>query len=430
MILPLLLVFACSWTAEDDKTVIENRLRRASEVSVQEHVTGDTITPGAAPSQAASDEAQALAALGYVDEGEEVTVDRKRGTAELDATQAAGGLNVYTVGARAGAVAVNMEGEVVHRWDFAITDAWPGFSHPEVKPDRVPWRRVVPLDNGDLVGIWSGFGLARITAGSELVWGHWLPVHHDLHVGADGSVVTLVARERAVPELHPGTLIDDALVWLSPEGYPQRELSLIDAFRAYEGWQEIWDKRPVTDSTDIFHTNTVHVLDRDYPEFHPAFRAGHVLTSMRHLNAVALVDPLAERVVWAMQGPFSHQHDPQMAADGLWVFDNRGGRPMTSRMLKLSASGDILWRWAGDDEHRFYTKTCGHAQQLSNGNLMVVSSEQGVAYELTPDQQVVWSYHVPDEINGQRGKKRVSRFFAFERVEQAEGAEWLSPPAP
>ncbi len=425
----LLLVGLVGCSRTEDRPVIENRLRRAEEAAVQEHVTGATVSTASAPSAAASDEAQALAALGYMDEGEALDGQRQTGAAQLDAARTAGGINVFTVGARAGALAIDMTGTEVHRWDFALTDAWPGLSHPEIKPETVPWRRVVPLENGDLVGIWSGYGIARITADSTLVWGHWLPVHHDLHVEPDGSIVALVARKRDRPDLYPEPLIDDALVWLSPDGFPTREISLLDAFERYEGWASIWDNRSVKDSNDVFHSNTVTVLDKDYTNLHPSFTKGRVLTSMRHLSAVALVDPDTETVVWALQGPFSHQHDPQLADDGLWIFDNRGGRPKTSRMLRLDAAGDILWKWTGDEQHRFFSKTCGHAQQLSNGNLLVVSSEQGAVFEVTPEKDVVWRYNVPFESQGKRGGRRVMRLFSFERLETVAPG-WLRGPEP
>lgn len=414
------------WAGET--AVITQQARRASEVDVQTHVTGGQHTAEApAPTDAEADQALQLAALGYIDSGDAVDADRPVGALTLDNSRSAGGINVYTIGGRSGAVAVDMAGVEVHHWDFSIPDAWPGFSHPEVQPEKVPWRRAHVLPGGDLIGVWSGYGIVRITAKSELVWGHWLTVHHDLHVYPDESILTITTDFRLRPDLYLGAIADDHLTWMSADGYPIRSFSLLEAFEKYPQWDEIWENRPVRGNEDIFHTNTVFVLEQDYTRVHPAFKAGRVLTSMRHLNTIALVDPDEEAVVWAWQGTFKRQHDPQMAPDGmLWVFDNQGDGPKRSRMLKMDpASGDILDVWRGSERHPFYTKTCGHAQQLSNDNLLVVSSEQGIVFELAPDKSIVWKYAVPETIQGERGQLHVARFFEFQRLEPQQDLGWL-----
>jgi hypothetical protein len=423
----IIVLLAGCWGEPDKRSVIANQTRRAAEVDVQTHVTGDQPASAAptAPSAMDAEQAAALAALGYIDEGELAVEGRPQGTAELDAERSAGGINVYTMGGRSGAVAVDMTGAEVHRWDFAIPDAWPGFSHPEVEPDSVPWRRAQVLPGGDLIGLWSGYGIVRITASSELVWGHWLPVHHDLHVNDDGSLVVLTTKFTDRPDLYPSPVAEEHLTWMSAEGHPTRSVSLLQAFERYPQWPAIWENRPVKDSEDIFHANTVYVLESDYSHIHPAFTTGRVLTSMRHLDAIALIDPETETVVWARQGGFKRQHDPQLDDDGLWIFDNQGAGGKTSRMIKIDPrNGTILREWKGDEGHRLWSRTCGHAQQLSNDNLLVVSSEQGVVYELTGDDEVVWSYHVPDEIAAEDGQ-RVARFFEFQRIEPTADLSWL-----
>lgn len=411
-----------------DTAVITKQARRASEVDVQSHVTGGQPAAAvSAPTDAEAEQALQLAALGYIDSGDAVDAARQVGTLTLDDSRSVGGINVYTLGGQAGAVAVDMAGVEVHRWDFSIPDAWPGFSHPEVQPETIPWRRAQVLPGGDLIGVWSGYGIVRITADSELVWGHWLTVHHDLHVYPDERVLTITTEFSLRPDLYLGMIAEDQLTWMSADGYPVRSVSLLKAFEKYPQWDQIWEGRPVRNNEDIFHTNTVHVLEKDYTNVHPAFKAGRVLTSMRHLDAIALVDPDTEAVVWARQGVFRRQHDPQMAADGMiWIFDNQGGGAGHSRMIKMDPeSGDILDVWRGSQQHPFFTKTCGHAQQLSSGNLLVVSSEQGVVFELAADKSVVWKYAVPETIQGSDGQLRVARFFEFQRLEPQQDLRWL-----
>lgn len=433
--LPLLLLSACAApcggpqpAADDDRSVIERRLARAETAGVQAHVTAETVSTDAAPSTDDADQAAALAALGYLDEGEEVTGVHKQGTDVHRAEASSEGLNAFTMGARPGAVLVDMTGAEVHRWDFAITDAWPGLDHPEMIPEKIPWRRIQVLENGDLIGIWSGYGLARITADARLIWGHWLPVHHDLHVYPDGRVVTLTAHPVDRPALSAEPVIDDRLTWLSADGYPERSVSVLDALMAHPDWDRLWAGRTDRDTNDVLHTNTVFVLEEDHADAHPAFTAGRVLVSMRALSALALIDPTSGEAVWVHTGPYVRQHDPQVTADGkLWVFDNQGAGKKRSRMLRYDlATNKIEWRWTGTPDHRFFTRTCGHAQPLQGGNLLVTSSEQGVAYEVTPEGEVVWSYHVPQALVESRGAKRVRRFFAFQRLPASWALDWIA----
>ena len=46
---------------------------------------------------------------------------------------------------------------------------------------------------------------------------------------------------------------------------------------------------------------------------------------MRHMDTIAMMDPDKGSVVWAAQGPWRSQHDPQFLDNGhLLIFDNFG----------------------------------------------------------------------------------------------------------
>ena len=53
-------------------------------------------------------------------------------------------------------------------------------------------------------------------------------------------------------------------------------------------------------SGDIFHTNTVEVLDGRLAGRLPAFREGNVLLTLREIDLVAVLDMDAARIVWAL----------------------------------------------------------------------------------------------------------------------------------
>ena len=58
------------------------------------------------------------------------------------------------------------------------------------------------------------------------------------------------------------------------------------------------------ESGDIFHTNTIEVLDGRLADRDPAFQKGNVLICIRELDNIAIVDMEREVVVWGLEGPW------------------------------------------------------------------------------------------------------------------------------
>ena len=79
------------------------------------------------------------------------------------------------------------------------------------------------------------------------------------------------------------------------------------------------------------------------------------------------------------------------------AFDNGIDRGQ-SRVVEVDPrSGTIVWQYPGDDGVAFSTKTRGTTQRLDNGNTLIVESNAGKAFEITPAVDVVWEYHTPME---------------------------------
>ena len=62
----------------------------------------------------------------------------------------------------------------------------------------------------------------------------------------------------------------------------------------------------------------------------------------------------------------------------------------------------VLWptignhdTYVGSEERPFYSETCGANQRLPNGNTLIVESDNGRAFEVTPDGTTVWEYVNP-----------------------------------
>ena len=143
---------------------------------------------------------------------------------------------------------------------------------------------------------------------------------------------------------------------------------------------------------DALHTNSVHVLGRKLAAKFPGLKAGQVLISMRHLNAIAVVDPETRAVVWAAQGPWRAQHDAVFLDNGhLLLFDNLG-LAAGSRVLEYDFQTQAFpWSYSGANRGAFFTEERGMSQRLPNGNTLIVNSEGREMFEVTRNQEVVWN---------------------------------------
>ena len=144
---------------------------------------------------------------------------------------------------------------------------------------------------------------------------------------------------------------------------------------------------------DIFHTNTVELLDGHFAERSPIFKAGNVLISVRELNVIAIVDLEAEAVVWALSGMWCRQHHPTMLNNGnMLLFDNlgHGGRSKVIEFDPLTQ--EVVWSYGTTPSEDFFSKTCGTCERLPNGNTLITESDNGRAFEVTPDNEIVWEF--------------------------------------
>ena len=328
-----------------------------------------------------------LMAIGYLDGVEEAGL---RSGVTVTTPQAFQGLNLYASGHGPEAILMDMEGQVLHRWSYPYAEAFGVPAHTAAEFDW--WRRVHLLEDGSLLAIYEGKGMVKLDRDSQLVWAHKGREHHDMEVLEDGTIVTLTRKPRPHGE---SWRADDHLAWLSPEGELMRELSLLDVIGRSELAQHYIDE------PDVLHTNSVRVLDGSVD--HPAFREGNILLSFRHLDALAVVDPEAEEVVWTARPGLIGPHDPTVLDERtLLVFDNRppalnGGRgERASRVVEVDVqTGRIGWSYQAQPATAFFSATCGASQRLPNGNTLITESDAGRALEVDPSGRLVWEFVSP-----------------------------------
>lgn len=381
---------------------IDGRFRRAPEVG--------------------EDRMAALEAIGYLSGSTEGT--GLSGVVVHDPERAMPGYNLVVSGHGPVVHLIDMAGESVHRWRLDFATAFPDREVDADEDHRTTnFRRAYLQPDGDLIVIWGGIGIARIDRDSELVWSNPVLAHHDAHL-ADGQLWTLTRRASMIERIHrKEPILEDFITLIDPEtGETGRSTSLLRAVERSE-WAEPLLRKPKRDGGDIFHTNSIEVLDGRLADAHPAFEAGRVLVSLRNVHAVLVVDPLTEEAVWAHKGTYHGQHDARSLDNGRFLlFDNLGAEP-SSRILEIDpATGEETVVYEGTEEAPFFSRFCGTSTYLDNGNLLVSETDRGRAFEVTPDGDIVWELHNPHRAGDD--DEFVAALFEVVRVPEADVEGW------
>lgn len=346
-----------------------------------------------------------------------------------DAAAVYDGLTLYTSAHIQKAFLITMEGRVVHEWGLPFSAVWERPEHiPHPVPDElVVWRKLHLFPNGDLLVLYEapgrfpyGYGLVKIDKDSELLWTYSEMAHHDLDVGKDGTIYTLihVLRDQPVPGveyLDVPTVIDDAIVVLSADGEELERVSVVDAlydsqFRRMLRWvREL-------DDGDIIHTNSIALVTEEIAEAHPYTRPGQLLVSLKHTHGLTIVDPEQGVVTWATLGPWRLQHDADFLQNGnLLLFDNVGhlSRGGASRLLEFDPrSLEIAWDYGTNAEQALYSEQRAGQQRLPNGNTLIIETDGGRMLEVTPDRRIAWEF-----VNPERSSDRIATILTATRVD-------------
>jgi hypothetical protein len=370
-------------------------------------------------------EIERLRSIGYLPGSHPAPVHT--GVTVYDASRTYDGLNFYTSGDFAGAVLMDMRGRIIHLWRYAYIDAWktgPRDELPRSSKGSGYWRRAYLFENGDVLAIFEGMALIKIDKDSNLIWANLGGYHHDLEVMPDGRIYTLTREAHIVPRVNPDRpILEDFMIVLDERGSEIERLSVLEAF---EGSEYLAVLEGMADAGDVFHTNTIEVLDGSLAAKLPPFRRGNVLITMRELPVMAVIDLDERRVVWALAGNWVAPHQATALANGnIMVFDNRG-HGGASRVVEFDPGGPTVeWIYAGDPPGSFYSAECGSNQRLPNGNTLITESDRGKAFEVTRDGEIVWKYINPAQAGDDR--QYVASLFEVVRLRPDFPVEWVGP---
>lgn len=335
---------------------------------------------------------EGLQAIGYVTGSR--SPGNHTGVTALNTQSTFPGFNLHCSGHAAEAFLTRLDGEVVHRWRYDFSRVWPDRHTPDDATGPDYWRRIHLYSNGDLLAIFEGFGLIKIDKDSNLIWALEGGYHHDMEVSESGDIWILDREAHVVPRINSREpILEDFIAVVNPRGEVLRRFSILQAFERspYAPLLHRMEK-----SSDIFHTNTLEILDGSASERSPFFREGNVLLSVLMLETIAIIDVETESIVWALTGKWRGQHDPTFLPMGnVLLFNNKAAKNSSQVMEFDPLTQQVVWSYEGNAESPFYTEVCGSNQRLPNGNTLITESDAGRAFEVTPNKEIVWEFINP-----------------------------------
>ena len=200
-------------------------------------------------------------------------------------------------------------------------------------------------------------------------------------------------------------LLDEGIEIISPDGESLKRTSILEAFAKSTYSSMIESAVTVGDAKpgDRMHNNNVDVLSAAQASRLPGAKAGDVLISLRDVGAIATIEAGAEKITWAMRGPWLMQHDPDILPNGnVLLFDNRGdwAKDGGSRILEVDpANGAQVWQYPAKDkpvsEGELWSAIRGEQMLLPNGNILINETQGSRMLEVTRTHEIVWEYRCP-----------------------------------
>lgn len=303
---------------------------------------------------------------------------------------------------------IDRDGQVIHEWQPRWREIWPrGEGNFALRPVRdAPLHGLAVLPDGSFVANFEHFSSFRMDVCGEIVWKLDNYGHHSVSVAPDDTIwVPSEVPVEAGPTRylgHLGPLRAYQLQQIAMDGTILKTIDLLDVFLNNDLAGYLYMKIPSNffhwTTGDTLHLNDIEVVPADFPS--ALFAPGDLLVSLRNIHTLVLIDPDTERIKWTYTGGFVRQHDPDFMPSGrISIFDNRAhlatrsDPPARSRIVELDPETGARRTLIGDKSERaFFSKITGSHEQLENGNVLVVASQQGRLLEFTPDGDLVWRY--------------------------------------
>ncbi len=344
---------------------------------------------------------------------------QKSGVTEYNKKQSFNGINIYCPRNLPTAYLMDMSGKILHTWSAKINE---GDSWQHIEMDR----------NGNLLCIVKDRMLIKLDWNSRIKWFKKMRFHHDIAIDKNEDIYVLSSEDEVIFSRGlPVPIINDYITVLSNDGKFKKKISLFKAlnrqislseiikvyfsiinFREIIGMVDLKIREGVLFSVltpfDIFHTNTLEIIDRD---FYGLCNKGDILLSFCTLDLVGILDTKTEKVIWSWgSGYLSRQHHPTFLENGnILIFDNGTIREY-SRIIELDPFVQkIVWEYKTKPPKNFYSISRGASQRLPNGNTLITNSDSGHVFEVDKDKQIVWEFYNPEQDHHEKKRAAIYR---------------------
>lgn len=211
-------------------------------------------------------------------------------------------------------------------------------------------------------------------------------VHHECAPGPDGNYLYLTW----IAEVHDGTSYEgDGIELVDPAtNQVLWEWSIFDHFDPADFQvPEIANQGLSGTGVDWSHSNSA-----TWDEARSL-----IWVSIRHFDRIIGVDypSGAIRATIGGDGSISHQHAPEVQADGqILFFDNGNRKPVEETRVVIvrvdEAAGTVEETFSWKDDPPFYDVAVGDADRQPNGNILITSGINRNLIEITPAGEKVW----------------------------------------
>jgi len=306
-----------------------------------------------------------------------------------------------------GALLLDPSGEIVHTWHLTedalkknvkqYTDL-KSEQRPNDKAyeyfdalNRLP-QAVEVLEDGSLIVADGDAGntIHRMDWCSRPEWITVGRYHHTVQLDRDhGLIWSLLVNDIVSLDMETGK-ITKTLPWVEIiKANPEIDFLVRVDFDSGENLEDTW------------HDNDIEPLPVSYASAFPMFNAGDLLMSLRSLNAILVIDPDTLKIKWWRMGVTRRQHDPDWEPDGtITIFnnnmesveeENRADHAFSS-IVKINPATYEYKTVIDGARYNFYTRARGKHQFLPNGNVLITSTNQGRAFEVSQNGKLVFDF--------------------------------------
>ena len=157
---------------------------------------------------------------------------------------------------------------------------------------------------------------------------------------------------------------------------------------------------------ELVHANKAAELPSEIADAFPMFDAGDLAISMRDLNLVMVIDPVAKKVKWHQTGPWLRQHDAEFRSDGrLSIFNNNVYRtayvgeqtvlttPRTTNIIAVDPESRETEVIVGQSQgQELLSVIRGDHQLLGESETLITEFDAGRVLETDERGQIVWEF--------------------------------------